>query len=940
MLAEQKRNLNKKVSLSQEFFGKLFGGSKKEEDKKKSLSQIEAMIISYFFTKDKLSSYKKFADNVGSINEKLLVSSNKELNTSDDDKAFKKWQDTIQKEINNVIKSADGLDKDVMNFLKLINGKSKDIDELHKEGGKCLFLTTGPIIDGEGYIQVASINPNGEVSDRQITVSELTEGFNNLNENKKAEILNKLFSNISKLDLEDSVGVWKKFDELYDRFNDGEFGDYDDNLNDKLTWFWGVCDQSNSDVKIARHTPKEEILSSLENLLSLKTAEPATESYKNLNRKVKGLGMKKKLLQGSFEDFENNEAIEANEVDPEVVKEQVQVEIEDREEDEQIEEIVNLGEEVEQEAVNIAAVEGEELPEGVEPTIDPEDAQTGAEALEEAVIEQEASLENYSKFFGAPNRKVILKTVTEDFGTGLWARYKKNHVAKRILLQKAIEAFNQNSKVSFFDKVKNKVQTIKGEAKYYMAKGNELINEAKNLSNTELDTQGELTMRSEVMLSGLPMICLNNFMSLYKEKVEIKSLTGFPTLTCQVTDLVNKRSDKLGEYIPIAVGNSPVCKNTESESIYVVRGLDKNEDTTRKGLVLLELKSSNGRKFKSTQEVIKSMEELSKVYQDHANILSGYTKTLTNWAKIYGTDIGTLLAGLGIGGVSAIGSRDIAGAISSKIVGTGFKNLGINVAASGTGFIGGAIAGGVAGRTIAGGVWNMLGFGAMKTLFKAQMIYKELYLTQKELRGLFIKSSTSTESFKRKPKTKTNTHGVSIAEEFFGKLFGGKKFRILSNIDFEASNEDKGEFIPNSIFENEFFTILAKNNEGFESLGEFDVEDIKNAVDNLKSEKGEIEHQLGLVKKYKLSKEFTELKVVKEKEYNDSFSYEAGEKSLKYYTDDCLGPIKESLTKAESSDKKAAGLIKEFIKNAEEGLKKTKEYLDYCKKLIQVEEAK
>lgn len=652
--------------------------------------------------------------------------------------------------------------------------------------------------------------------------------------------------------------------------------------------------------------------------------------------------MKKKLLLGSFEDLLEETMTTEDDVDPEVVENQVQEEMADKEEDEQIENIVSLGEEVENEAINIAAVEGEELPEGVTPELDPEDVKTGAEELEEAVIDQEASLESFCKYFAGVGRKSIQSVVTENFGNDLWARYKRNHEAKKILLQKAIEAFNENSKVSFFDKVKNKVQTIKGEAKYYMAKGNELINEAKNLSNTQLDTEGELTMRSEVMLSGLPMICLNNFMSLYKENVEFKSLTGFPTLTCQVTDLVNKRSDKLGEYVPIAVGNSPVSKNTESESIYVVRALDKNETTTRKGLVLLELKTSNGKKFKSTQEVIKSMEELSKVYQDHANILSGYTKTLTNWAKIYGTDVGTLLTSLGIGGVSAIGSRNLAGALTSKIVGGGLKNLGAAVAGAGTGFVGGAIGGAMAGKALAGGVWNMLGFGAMKTLFKAQMIYKELYLTQKELRGLFIKASTSQESFtaSKKHGSKPSKLNVSLSEEFFGKLFGGKKFKILTKIDFEASNAEKDDFLPNTIFENEFFSILAKNNEGFESFNEFDVEDIKNAVSNLKSEKGEIEHQMATIKKFKLGKEFTELEVVKEKEYKESYSYEAGQESMKYYSEDCLKSIKEDLTKAGSVDKKAASLIKEYISIAEDGLKKTKEFLDYCNKLIQVEEVK
>lgn len=200
---------------------------------------------------------------------------------------------------------------------------------------------------------------------------------------------------------------------------------------------------------------------------------------------------------------------------------------------------------------------------------------------------------------------------------------------------------------------------------------------------------------------------------------------------------------------------------------------------------------------------------------------------------------------------------------------------------------------------------------------------------------------------------KTYGEPVQVSQEFFG-LFKTEKAQILSNIDYEASakspsikesdyspEELKKWFEPDSIWDEEFFEVLARNNEGFIAFDEYEKDSLKRGLKWLKSV-----NNLPLVSKMlkgvKTMSSYKPLKVVEGKEEILKFDPVNEEKSLIYYEKDCLGKIKENIKEVESSngDKKFLSDLKEFLRAGEEGIKNARRWFDFLKKSLKTEEFK
>lgn len=187
-----------------------------------------------------------------------------------------------------------------------------------------------------------------------------------------------------------------------------------------------------------------------------------------------------------------------------------------------------------------------------------------------------------------------------------------------------------------------------------------------------------------------------------------------------------------------------------------------------------------------------------------------------------------------------------------------------------------------------------------------------------------------------------------VSQEFLGF---GKKYKILSNVDFEASlkqseiskrydsvNELKEALSVLSIFENDVCECLSRNNDGFSI--EFDPEEVVYALKDIKQGDGPSDF-LKVLKSLKTKSSFEEMKEVKSDVYEREFSIEKGQQSINYYKNDCLNVIDNCYKNSENDPKhkNTVNRIKEFVKIGEAEIKAAEECLQLLFKYIKVEKA-
>lgn len=187
-----------------------------------------------------------------------------------------------------------------------------------------------------------------------------------------------------------------------------------------------------------------------------------------------------------------------------------------------------------------------------------------------------------------------------------------------------------------------------------------------------------------------------------------------------------------------------------------------------------------------------------------------------------------------------------------------------------------------------------------------------------------------------------------VSQEFLGF---GKKYKILSNVDFEASlkqseiskrydsvNELKEALSVLSIFENDVCECLSRNNDGFSI--EFDPEEVVYALKDIKQGDGPSEF-LKVLKSLKTKSSFEEMKEVNSDVYEREFSIEKGQQSINYYKNDCLNVIDNCYKNSENDPKhkNTVNRIKEFVKIGEAEIKAAEECLQLLFKYIKVEKA-
>lgn len=237
--------------ISQEGFFDFLKKNKKEETKEEQAKMdiISAMVISNFYTPDNFKSIKMFCDNSARKCRELLINSNKDLN-SGDDKAFSKWDKAIDKEIENYVKEASKLSKRPIEFLKSIGVSSQYISKLQSYGS--IISLTKVLFKGhhDATICAVVVLNDGNMTELRLDDNVLNNGFESLTQSKKDSLIKMCASKMNSIDYTGGKTVWESYRKLYNEFSDGEFGEYDDNLNNKLCWFWDAAEQGVGDFSL------------------------------------------------------------------------------------------------------------------------------------------------------------------------------------------------------------------------------------------------------------------------------------------------------------------------------------------------------------------------------------------------------------------------------------------------------------------------------------------------------------------------------------------------------------------------------------------------------------------------------------------------------------------------------------------------------------------
>lgn len=258
-IEKEKSKLSSEKTVSQEFFG-LFKKEKPNENLNNDgkMDIISAMVISNFYTLDNFKAIKTFCDASAKKCRELLVGSNKDLNL-DNEKEFAKWDKIIDKEIANYVKEASKLSKRPIEFLKSIGISGQLISKLQSYGS-IISLTKVLFKDcHDATICAVVVLNDGNMTELRLDDGMLRRGFDSLPLSKKESLIKLYSSRANVVDYVNGKTVWDGYKKLYDEFINGEFGEYDDNLNNKLTWFWDAAEQGVGDFRLDYEYTVDEI---------------------------------------------------------------------------------------------------------------------------------------------------------------------------------------------------------------------------------------------------------------------------------------------------------------------------------------------------------------------------------------------------------------------------------------------------------------------------------------------------------------------------------------------------------------------------------------------------------------------------------------------------------------------------------------------------------
>lgn len=302
-------------------------------------------------------------------------------------------------------------------------------------------------------------------------------------------------------------------------------------------------------------------------------------------------------------------------------------------------------------------IEGSELP---QPTLTAD----GPQVIDE-VINVESGLESYCKAYIKMSRQEVadklrhkVKTTGfENYGfeSNMLSRYKSNFALTAALANMGMEAINIKES-GFLENLKNEFRTIEGEASHYFKKSKEIVSRASGLKSAPLRSDIELSMRGQVMMSDIPDVCLENYLSLYKDKkspATLKSFNFIPEGEVFIDD-VKASAGQLKNFAPMGImtarSKNLYQKNqdTTPDTTKTIACIDKETTEGGKLLKMVTFHNPTGVKIKSTSDAIKNIEEINNKYMSHCRMLKSFASTFTAQLLRHGGEDGkvALLFGL------------------------------------------------------------------------------------------------------------------------------------------------------------------------------------------------------------------------------------------------------------------------------------------------------
>lgn len=436
--------------------------------------------------------------------------------------------------------------------------------------------------------------------------------------------------------------------------------------------------------------------------------------------------MSKKLLSGAFEDFQEDILGSDKFVD---VEKEVSGRIEEIEETENVMKMSDLASDIHREDLLIKDVE-----EGDANTpFTKDDIINRTENFKDHLIDQEAGLESFSKFFSGLNGKEIKRFISKNSMESLhsetdvyWKRFKENHAAKKMLYKQAFEAFYKDTDVGFFAKVISKFKTIKGEAKYFKDKGDKL---RSTLTGKELNPEFTPGMFTDLLLNNAATISLNNFMMLVEEgKTNRDFIYGARASNGTVVGM-NECLIAFGRCMQKGEIKDDITK--DYASVVTFDPLAKPENQL--GGFINALDEKDSKTYSSVNELLKDYDFISDIYLPHSQTLKDASIKVETFLKLFKARV---IDAVGKGAGAALLTAPVLPFIGLMII----SNPTIPAVAMGallaslTGFYG---------KMAFGNKWaeklnTKFGLEQFRMLLEVQNIYKDIYSSQIEMSKGFM----------------------------------------------------------------------------------------------------------------------------------------------------------------------------------------------------------
>lgn len=260
----------------QEFFG-LFGN--KSENKLAEYDVVDVILMSKFFEKSYLSKIKSYFDNGAKNLLLLLTNSNKEINA--DGSKFSKWEKEVKKASEENFKKSTEFSKYSNESLVSLGVDRKIAQNISSGEGNLLGIGVYNYGKDKFYSGLV-VKDYSSFSEIDINMADIRHGYNSLSSNEKIKLIDDAMKKLNSIVLDGSLNIWKSYKEIYNRFDSGEWGEYDDNLNSELDWFWAANDSQAVFFDLDVYFDKGEMISMFKNILE--EEKIAISGGNNLNK--------------------------------------------------------------------------------------------------------------------------------------------------------------------------------------------------------------------------------------------------------------------------------------------------------------------------------------------------------------------------------------------------------------------------------------------------------------------------------------------------------------------------------------------------------------------------------------------------------------------------------------------------------------------------------